>query len=397
MSLKDLSTFLTLRSAMKQMIIGCLQVSNLDATNPIVLNKSCCQCILRIQSHSFQGHEYTPSLPDSGRAPLIAKIVLKNMNTMSYNSDFHLELNSMFFQPICTHKTRIGQLEVKFENELYMNELLWGCVSLESLDLSFERIVSGFSFMRGTNLHGTLRKFKIYVKEKVNCRAQSLNEILELFTELRVLDIKVDFTEDIEKNAFLEIFCSSLESLTIDSNALGDQYFKYALKQKKLTDIDIKCPESISTICTMTILNDLAALEVLTNLTLDQVRNVHEWKIVENYRYLLSLDIKSPIDFQLQMDSHSQLCRTLKTLFISFDSAVIQHVRLTFTKLECLSLEITSKEGGNTDINEAVDLFMQANFLTGINKSLKAFILHQDSLFDLMPITMFEFPVLTDM
>ncbi|ELA45875.1 hypothetical protein VCUG_02638, partial [Vavraia culicis subsp. floridensis] len=124
---------------MKRIVIGCLQVGSLDATNPIVLNKGCCQCILRIQSHSFEGHEYTPSLP------LIAKIVLENMNTMSYNHDFHLELNSMFFQPVCTHNTRIGQLKVKFENESYMDGLLWGCVGLKSLDLSFERIVSGFS------------------------------------------------------------------------------------------------------------------------------------------------------------------------------------------------------------------------------------------------------------
>ncbi|ELA45796.2 hypothetical protein VCUG_02717 [Vavraia culicis subsp. floridensis] len=147
----------------------------------------------------------------------------------------------------------------------------------------------------------------------------------------------------------------------------------------------------------MTMFNDLAALESLTDLTLDRVRNIHEWKIVESCRCLLSLDIRSPIDFQLQTDIRSQLCRTLEMLFISFDCAAIQHVRLTFAKLDYLSLKITSNERGNTDINEAVNLFMQANFVTGINKSLTSLVLYQDSSFDLMLITMFNFPALTYM
>ncbi|ELA45742.1 hypothetical protein VCUG_02771, partial [Vavraia culicis subsp. floridensis] len=114
-------------------------------------------------------------------------------------------------------------------------------------------------------------------------------------------------------------------------------------------------------------------------------------------RCLLSLDIKSPIDFQLQTDSHSQLFRTLEMLFISFDCAAIQHVRLTFVKLKHLSLKITSNGESDADINEAVNLFMQANFVNGINILLTTLVLYQDSSFDLMLITMFDFPTLTYM
>ncbi|ELQ75568.1 hypothetical protein THOM_1472 [Trachipleistophora hominis] len=397
LKLDDLRNLLNFEFLVMKIIADNLQIDSLSRITLIVMNKVCRKCVIKIQGHSYDRPQGAFMVTELSGQQNVVKIILDNLSSPSINCSFGLELNSMLFHPICVVRSNVEQLTLKFENELYVNELLWCCVGLKILNLQFKRIVNGFSFMRSKNLYLTLEEFKISVKEDVNCNAQMLNEALHHFECLINVDIRIKFSDSSSENVFNESLITSLESLTIDSNALDENFFKHAMEFYELENVDINRPTNTTTVHTMTMLSDLTALPALTNLSLDRVSNTHEWQILENCRGLLSLEIKTSIDFPLITSTDSQFYRTLENLSISLDICIIQHVRLTFVKLTYLSLEVTS-ENSNLSVNDsAVHCFMQANFDGGINETLATLILRQNTSFDLTLLSTFTFPALTCM
>ncbi|ELQ74939.1 pyrroline-5-carboxylate reductase, partial [Trachipleistophora hominis] len=230
------------------------------------------------------------------------------------------------------------------------------------------------------------------VTEDVNFKAQSLSKLLQKFKCLRNIKMRINFSNSIGKNVFNELLIPSLESLTIDSNALCKNFFKNAEKLCKLEDVDINWPTNFTADHIMTVLNGLTMLPELTELILDRISDAHEWQMLENCEDLSLLKIKAPIDFPLMMNVGSRLCQTLKDLFISLDISIIQSVRLIFIKLVLLSLEITSKNNDRSVNDEAVHCFMRNNFTKGINGTLEILTLQQSTSFDLTPLSRFYFP-----
>ncbi|ELQ76524.1 hypothetical protein THOM_0484 [Trachipleistophora hominis] len=394
LKLEHLRKFLNFESLIKEIIADNLQIDNLSQITAIILNKLCHKCVIKIQNCCFNKSQDAFMMPELSNQQSVVKIILNNLHPLPHSRNFWLELNSTSLQPICTWRSSVKELTLTFENELYVNELLWCCIGLKILTLQLAKIVNGFSFMISENLYPTLEKFKINVKEEVSSKAQSLNEALQRFKSLVNIDIKIKFCDCSGENMFHELLIPSLESLTIDSNALGEKFFKYAMELYELEDVVINWPTNTTTVHTMTMLSDLTVLPALTNLSLDRISNTHEWQILDNCRDLLSLEIIAPIDFLLITSTDSQLYRTLESLTISLDTSIIKHVCLTFIKLEFLSLEVTSENIDRRVNNDAVRYFMQANFSNSINNTLTSLLLRQSISFDLTLLSMFTFPVL---
>ncbi|ELQ74938.1 hypothetical protein THOM_2127, partial [Trachipleistophora hominis] len=159
---EHLRNFLNFRSLVMEIIAENLQIDSSSQITPIVLNKACHKCVIKIQDYSLNKFQDASIASKPSNQQILTELVLNDLDSLSYERRLVLELNSTLFHPIYGQESTIKQLTLTFEDESRVNDLLQRCICLKFLNLKLKKIMKDFSFIDSMSLHPTLQYLKSY-------------------------------------------------------------------------------------------------------------------------------------------------------------------------------------------------------------------------------------------